>query len=89
MLNKVALASSLGALAGILYITFYLLDFISPAVFEFLFNAQFFGARVAWLLPRETSAGRFLGTLVTVVLSGWIFGYAWAWLYNLSARYVG
>ena len=49
-------------------------------------HLQFLGARVAALLPRPPSFGELLGTGVTIVVSAWALGYAWAWLYNRFAR---
>ena len=82
MLSEFAFANSLAILTGLLYIVFVILLLLAPNLFKFLFNTQFLGADVASLFPRRISAGRFAGTLVTLVVSGWIFGYAWAWLYN-------
>lgn len=82
MLSELALANSLAMLTGLLYIVFVILRLLAPNLFTFLFNTQFLGADVASLFPRRISAGRFAGTLVTLVVSAWIFGYAWAWLYN-------
>ena len=87
MLSEFAFANSLAILTGMLYIVFVILLLLAPNLFKFLFNTQFLGADVASLFPRRISAGRFAGTLVTLVVSGWIFGYAWAWLYNRLARY--
>ena len=82
MLSEFALADSLAILSGLLYIVFVIVLLLAPNVFKFLFNAQFLGADVASLFPRRISVGRFAGTLVTLVVSAWVFGYAWAWLYN-------
>ena len=82
MLSEFAFANSLAILTALLYIVFVILLVLAPNLFKFLFNTQFLGADVASLFPRRISAGRFAGTLVTLVVSGWIFGYAWAWLYN-------
>ena len=82
MLSEFAFANSLAILTGLLYIVFVILLLLAPNLFKFLFNTQFLGADVASLFPRRLSAGSFAGTLVTLVVSGWIFGYAWAWQYN-------
>jgi hypothetical protein len=50
-----------------------------------VFNAQFLGADVASLLPRELPVTGFLATLVALVLSAWALGFCWAWLYNRLA----
>jgi len=85
-LNKVAFATALAILSGVFYLLLYVLAVVWREAFRFLFNAQFFGADVASLLPRELSYAGFIGTLITVIVTGWVFGYAWAWLYNQLAR---
>jgi len=47
-----------------------------------VFDAQFFGADVASLLPRVMPYEGFMLTFVVLVVSAWLIGYAWAWLYN-------
>ena len=82
VLKEMAFASSLAVLSGVLYLLFYLLAVVWRDAFRFLFNAQFFGADVASLLPRELSYVVFLGTWVVVIVSPWVMGYVWASLYN-------
>ena len=82
MLSEFAFANSLAILTGLLYIVFVILLLLAPNLFRFLFNTQFLGADVASLFPKRISPGSFAGTLVTLVVTGWICGYAWAWLYN-------
>lgn len=86
MLNSVAFATSLAILSGVLYLLLYLLAVIWREAFRFVFNAQFFGADVASLLPRELTYLGFAGTFITVIVSAWCIGYAWAWLYNRLAK---
>ena len=88
MLNRMALATSLAILSGLIYLLFYVLAVAWRDGFRFLFNAQFFGADIASLLPRELSYITFVGTWVVVIVSGWVFGYCWAWLYNQLSRYL-
>lgn len=57
MLNNLAFASSLAILSGVLYPLLYVLAVVWRTAFRFLFNAQFFGADVASLLPQELSYG--------------------------------
>src|SRR5262249_39624712 len=85
MLNPMAFASSLTILTVAFYLILYLLAIISRDAFRFLFNAQFLGADVASLLPQRLRVGGFVGTLVAILVFVWIFGYAWAWLYNQMA----
>ncbi len=51
MLNGIAFASSLTILSAVSYMVLYLLAVVWREGFRFLFNAQFFGADVASLLP--------------------------------------
>jgi hypothetical protein len=73
-----ALALTTAALAGFLLI----LRMLAPAVFTFIFNAQFFGANVASLLPQELSVLSTLGELLAFVGGAWGFGWLGAILYN-------
>jgi hypothetical protein len=86
MLNPVAFASSLTVLTGAFYLLLYLLAFVWGEAFRFLFNAQFLGANVASLLPRDYSVGEFVSTLLAIIVFVWLFGYAWGWLYNRLAQ---
>jgi hypothetical protein len=86
MLNPVAFASSLTVLTGAFYLLLYLLAVVWREAFRFLFNAQFLGADVASLLPRDFSVGEFVSTLLAIIVFMWLFGYVWAWLYNRLAQ---
>ena len=41
---------------------------------------------MASLLPKEFTAGNFIVALVLMVITAWIFGYVWAWLYSRLAK---
>jgi 2TM family of unknown function (DUF5676) len=84
-LNGIALATALAVLAGAMHLLFGVAAIISPNLFRLLFNAQFFGADVASLLPAVMPYQGFLVTFVILVVSAWLIGYAWAWLYNRLA----
>ena len=86
MLNGIAFASSLTILSAVSYMLLYLLAVVWREGFRFLFNAQFFGADVASLLPQQLTVGGFLGTLLTLIVFSWVFSYAWAWLYNAMSQ---
>lgn len=86
MLNGVAFASSLTILTAVFYMALYLLAIVWHEAFRFLFNAQFLGADVASLVPRPLTVGGFVGTLVGIIVFAWLFGYAWAWLYNAMSQ---
>jgi hypothetical protein len=66
MLNGIAFASSLTILSAVSYMVLYLLAVVWREGFRFLFNAQFFGADVASLLPQQLTVGSFLGTLLAL-----------------------
>ncbi|MBI2155031.1 MAG: hypothetical protein HYU24_15220 [Candidatus Rokubacteria bacterium] len=87
MLSEFAFANSLAVLAACFYVVFFALGLVAPEMSGFLFNAQFLGADVASLLPKRVSPSNFLGTVVTLVLTGWVGGYVWAWLYNKLTKY--
>lgn len=89
MLNCTAFATSLATISGALYLLLYILAVVWPDASRFLFNAQFFGADVASLLPRELSYAGFVGTLVVIIAGVWVFAFAWAWVYNRLVRVQG
>jgi hypothetical protein len=80
MLKEPAFANSLTILTGVSYIVLYLLAIVSRDAFRFLFNAQYFVADVASLLPQQLTVSGFVGTLVALLVFVWVFGCAWAWL---------
>ncbi len=86
MLNQSAFANSSAILTAALYTVFYLVSLIAPDFFRLLFNAQFLGADVASLLPKELTLGSFIVTLVIMVITVWVFVYIWVWLYNRLSR---
>jgi hypothetical protein len=86
MLNKLAFANSLAVLAAAIYVLFGILALVSPRAFQLLFNAQFFGANVASLIPKVRPSVGSVVTLVIVVGMAWVTGYVWASLYNRFAK---
>ena len=87
MIRPFAFATSLALLMAALILLFLLLNLVAPGVFRFLFNAQFFGADVASLLPQRAPLGTVVGTFMALLMSAWVLGYAWAWLYNQLRKY--
>lgn len=85
MLNATAAAHALTILVTGLYVGFHVLGLLSPRAFVFLFNAQFFGADAASLLPKDFSLGDVLGTLLALAGTSWILGYVGVRLYNRLA----
>jgi 2TM family of unknown function (DUF5676) len=82
MLNPIAFANSLAIVSGAACLALYILAVVWRDAFRFVFNAQFLGADVASLFPRWRPATGFLTTLVALVVSAWLLGFCWAWLYN-------
>ena len=76
-MNEAAFANSLVILTGAVYLLFYLISLVAPELFKHLFNAQFLGANVASLLPKKITFGYIVRTLAILVITVWIFGYAW------------
>ena len=66
MLNPIAFANSLAIVSGAVYLALYVLAVVWRDAFRFVFNAQFLGADVASLLPRQRPATGFLATLVAL-----------------------
>ena len=85
MLKPKPLANSLAAASGAFYIVFGIILLVAPQGFEYVFNAQFLGADITSLMP-ELTLGAYVGVLITVVITTWIFGYFWGWLYNSFAK---
>ncbi|MBI2160300.1 MAG: hypothetical protein HYW08_03235 [candidate division NC10 bacterium] len=85
MLDSIAFATSLAIVSGVLYVLLEVLATLWTRGFRFLFNAQFFGADVASLLPRQRPHVSRVGTLAAVVIGVWVVAFAWAWLYNRLA----
>jgi hypothetical protein len=86
MLKPIAFANAIAvttaALAGFLWA----LRFLLPSFFTFFFNAQFFGADVASLLPKESSSLLMLAEFVALLAGAWGIGFMWAMLYNHFAK---
>ena len=85
MFKPLALAHSLAVLVAVFFAALYALQIASPVLFALIFNAQFYGADIARLVPQMTF-GDWVGILVISAATAWVAGYAWAWLYNKFAK---
>ena len=85
MLNKIAFANSLAVMAGMIYIIFYAIAWVSPSLFPMIFDAQFLGAAVSDLVPDITFNAVVAGVLI-VAVTAWVAGFLWAVLYNMMAN---
>ena len=86
MLNARAFAHAIAATTAALTVCLFALRAVAPALFTFFFNAQFFGADVASLLPPAFSFGRMAAEMGALLAGAWGIGYLWAVLYNRWAR---
>jgi hypothetical protein len=87
MLKPIPFANALTVTATGLFVFLIGLREVAPSFFAYFFNAQFFGADVASLLPPNPGLGRLLADLLIMLVGAWLFGYCWALIYNfLTAR---
>jgi len=81
-IRPLAFANALAFTTALLGIFLIVLRLFAPAVFVLIFNAQFFGADVAMLLPVELHVVRVIVEFVALVGGAWSFGLIGAVLYN-------
>jgi len=81
-IRPLAFANTLAITTAVLALVLILLRIVSPTLFVFIFNAQFFGADVASLLPAHIHLPTMLGELAAFVGGAWGFGLLGAILYN-------
>jgi len=86
MLNKLAFANSIALVVIVLYVVLYLIASFAPTLFSLFFNAQFFGADIASLIPEDFSLSSFAGALISITIMSWVMGYLWALFYNKFAK---
>ncbi|HZS12666.1 MAG TPA: DUF5676 family membrane protein [Nitrospirales bacterium] len=75
-------ANALAVTTAVLAVVLLVLRAAAPGPFVFIFNAQFFGANVASLLPLEPPLVRTVAEMVAFVGGAWGFGLLGAILYN-------
>ena len=81
-IHPIAFANALAMTSVGLVLLLTLLRVATPALFLFIFNAQFFGADVASLLPRRMDFLKMTGELIALAGGAWGFGAVAAILYN-------
>ena len=79
-------ANTLAITTAVLALVLILLRTVFPSLFIFIFNAQFFGADVASLLPERIHIPKVIGELVAFVGGAWGFGLLGAIIYNRLIR---
>ncbi len=85
-IRPLAFANALAFTTALLAILLIFLRVFAPALFVFVFNAQFFGADVAMLLPAQSPAAKLIAEFLTFVAGAWAFGLVGAVLYNRFMR---
>jgi hypothetical protein len=86
MLKPIAFANAIAATTAALTVFLWALRFLLPSFFTFFFNAQFFGADVASLLPKDTNLPLMLAEFSALLAGAWGIGFVWATLYNRWAK---
>ena len=86
MIRPVAFANALTITAAGLVAFLIALRLLAPAFFVYFFNAQFFGANVASLLPAEPRFVLLAADLLALLAGAWLFGFFWALFYNRWAK---
>lgn len=86
MLKPVPFANAVAVTTAALTVFLWALRFLLPTFFTFFFNAQFFGADVASLLPKDVSLLLMLAEFAALLAGAWGIGFLWAVLYNKFAR---
>jgi len=82
MLKPIAFANAIAVTTAVLTVVLWALRVLLPSFFTFFFNAQFFGADVASLLPKDANLLLMLAEFIALLAGAWGIGYLWATLYN-------
>ena len=85
-IRPLAFANALALTTALLAVLLIVLRTVAPAAFVFVFNAQFFGADVARLLPTQSLPVTLVAEFLTFVGAAWGFGLVGAILYNRFLR---
>ena len=85
-IRPLAFANTLAMTTAVLALVLILLRIFFPPLFVFIFNAQFFGADVASLLPERLHFLTMMGEFAAFVGGAWGFGLLGAVLYNRFIR---
>jgi hypothetical protein len=86
MLKPVAFANAIAVTTAALTVFLWALRFLLPSFFTFFFNAQFFGADVASLLPKDVTLVLMAAEFVALLAGAWGIGYLWAVLYSKFSK---
>jgi hypothetical protein len=86
MLKPIAFANAIAVTTAVLTVFLWAMRFLLPSFFTFFFNAQFFGADVASLLPRDTNLLLMLAEFAALLAGAWGIGFVWSTLYNRWAK---
>lgn len=84
MIKVVPFATALAAISAVCYLVGVLIALVAPGAFQTLMKTWLL-LDVAGSVMLVTVPG-FLVGLVTITVSAWLFGLAWAWLYNVLSH---
>mgnify|MGYP003346535945 CR=1 FL=1 len=82
MLKPIPFANAIAVTTAALTVFLWALRFLLPSFFAFFFNAQFFGADVASLLPKDLNPLLMLAEFVALLAGAWGIGFVWVVLYT-------
>jgi len=86
MLKPIPFANAIAVTTAALTVFLWTLRVLLPPFFTFFFNAQFFGADVASLLPKDTNPLLMLAEFAALLAGAWGIGFVWAILYNRFSK---
>ncbi len=78
MIRPIAFASAIAVTTAGLALCLLVLRMLVPQFFVFFFNAQFFGADVASLLPAESRLIVLIAGFLALLAGAWLIGFLWA-----------
>jgi hypothetical protein len=85
MSHPTAFANSLALVAGALFVLCRALAGLAPGLFAAVGQSWFHGLVVAPQPWPAMDAPSFVLGLVTLAVTAWLFGFAWAWVYGRLA----
>lgn len=85
-MKEVPFANALAVVSAGAYALCALLFLSAPQAILGLFQSWFHGIDLLSLGTRSVTLNGFIFGLISLVVVAWVFGYAWAWVYNKLAK---
>lgn len=82
MIRSTAFANSLAAISALVFVLCRLLVSLAPDTFMAIAQSWLHGIVIQPEQVPEPSVASFVLGIVSLAAAAWLFGYAWAWLYN-------